>query len=426
MSQEIPEIPEMEEMPNMPRTPNVQNKSGARKVPLGLTLLLVFFTAVITFFTTFTLLSFSGRSDYEQDGEQYIYDKLKDVDALFREYFIDEIDDSLLADGIIAGYVAGSGDKYATYFSKEGYAEFVRDNNAELQGIGVHVIYNTTYAAIEVINVMPDSPALEAGILPGDLIVSVGGKSVSSLGYYAAVNAMRGDAGTFAKFTVARGKNYGETVEYEIERGYVTEQTVISRVYEPDPTIGIVRILQFDTGTPEQFEQAIESLLSAGVEKFVLDVRYNPGGDLNAICSVLDFLLPEGPIIRTIYKNGEENVINSDAKEFTKPMVVLINGSTASAGELFASALKDYEKALLVGEQTYGKGTMQSIFKLADDSAVSVSVALYYPPYSDNYEGVGVTPDIIVEMPEELKDVNIYKISDADDLQLQEAIKTFS
>lgn len=399
----------------------------SKKVPLGLTLLLVVFTALITFLSTFVTIGVWSKPGSDiADGNTELYDKLKSVDKLFRAYYINEMDDQSIIDGIIAGYVAGSGDKYATYFNKEDYAAFISDNNAQLQGIGVHVVYNTEYRAIEVINVMPDSPALEAGVQPGDIIVAVEDKSVATLGYYAAVNAMRGETGTHAVFTVLRGDDYSEQKEFRIERGYVTEQTVISRLYAADPTIGIVRILQFDAGTPDQFIGALESLQSQGAEKFVLDVRYNPGGDLQAICRVLDYLLPEGPIVRTVYKSGQTNVINSDANEFKFPMAVLINGSTASAGELFASALQDYDKATLVGVTTYGKGTMQSIIKLADDSAVSISVALYNPPFSDNYEGIGVIPDIVVEMPEELKNVNIYKIPDEQDTQLLEAIRTLS
>ncbi|NLK38643.1 MAG: S41 family peptidase [Clostridiales bacterium] len=399
----------------------------SKKVPLGLTLLLIVFTALVTFLSTFVGVGiWSKSSSGIADGNSELYNKLRSVDDLFRTYYINEMDEDSIIDGIIAGYVAGSGDKYAAYFNKEDYAAFISDNNAQLQGIGVHVIYNADFRAIEVINVMPNSPALEAGVMPGDIIISVGDKSVATLGYYGAVSAMRGDAGTYAVFTVLRGDDYSEQKEFSIERGYVTEQTVISRLYEADPTIGIVRILQFDAGTPGQFIEALETLQSQGAGKFVLDVRYNPGGDLQAICKVLDYLLPEGPIVRTVYKNGQENVINSDANEFKYPMAVLINGSTASAGELFASALKDYNKATLVGVTTYGKGTMQSIIKLADDSAVSISVALYNPPFSDNYEGVGVKPDIEIEMPEHLKNVNIYKISDEEDTQLLEAIKVLS
>lgn len=399
----------------------------SKRVPLGLTILLVIFAALITFLSTYVGIGvwrLSGGSITDKDSD--LYRKLQSVDEYFRAYYIHELDEEGIIDGIIAGYVAGSGDKYAAYLNKEAYAEFLRDNNAQLQGIGVHVVYNTEYRAIEVINVMPDSPALAAGVQPGDLIVAVGETSVTALGYYAAVNAMRGEAGTYVTFTVMRGEDYSEQKEFHIERGYVTEQTVLSRLYAADPTIGIVRILQFDNGTPDQFIAALESLQAQGANKFVLDVRYNPGGDLQAICSVLDYLLPEGPIIRIAYKNGQENVLKSDTAEFDFPMAVLVNQNTASAGELFASALQDYKKATLVGVTTYGKGTMQSVIKLADDSAISISVALYYPPFSDNYEGIGVKPDIEVEMPEHLKNVNIYKISDSEDTQLQAAIQTLS
>ena len=235
---------------------------------------------------------------------------------------------------------------------------------------------------------------------------------------------LQGEAGTTAEFTVRRGENYAEEISFSVLRGYVIEQTVSWHVLDDGGSIGdigIVKITSFDAKTPEQFTNAINSLISEGVTSLVFDVRNNPGGELTSILSILDMLLPEGPIIRIVDSNGKETVRNSDASEIDMPMAVLINGHTASAAELFSCALQDYNKAVLVGTTTYGKGCMQQIVKLADGSALRVTVSMYNPPYSDNYDGVGVVPDILIEADENLSSANLYEIADADDNQLMAA-----
>ena len=318
-----------------------------KKISVGLAVILMLLVAVVTF--QLTGLYWSGvykQGIYEAYEDMEAYQKLLEVDDLFRSLYVEEIDETTLMDGILQGYVYGSGDKYAAYYPAEEFRSYKESLQGDMQGVGIHVIYNAEYNAIEIVNVMPDSPALLAGVEPGDMVIYVGigdsAESVAELGYYGALSKLQGKAGTMAEFTVARGKNYSETVDFSIERGYVTEQTVLSRVYALDPTVGVIKITSFDMKTPEQFFGAVESLRSAGCDKLVLDVRYNPGGELTSICEVLDYLLPEGPVIRTIDKSGtEETIYTSDKKELNMPMAVIVNGSTASAGELFCSALKD-------------------------------------------------------------------------------------
>lgn len=401
----------------------------SKKISLGATMIFVLLAALVTFQITY--LTLDSRYDKKLDEVQLAvqpYAKLAEVDAIFRSMYIGEIDEDKLSDYIIKGYMAGSGEVFGGYFTREEYAELMSDVSGEMQGIGVHVIYNSEYGAVEIVNVMPDSPALEAGLMPGDLIVYVGKdeQSVYDLGYYKAVNMLKGEAGTLAEFTVFRGEKYSERVSFSIVRGYVSTQTVLYRVYEADPTIGIIKITNFDHETPNQFFDAVETLMAQGAERFIMDIRYNPGGELNSIHSVLDYLLPEGPVIRMKDKAGNETSLSSDTKELDVPMVVLINGSTASAGELFASALKDYNKATLVGTTTFGKGSMQRMFQLPDGSGMSITYQMYYPPFSDNYDGIGITPDIEVELDEALKEKSIYKITDEEDNQIQAAVKALN
>lgn len=383
-------------------------------------IVLVALAVLITFQLTYVRVNNKYQKALnELKDTQLLYDKLASVDSAYRTNYIGEIDENRLIDSVLKGYVNGTGDKYGAYYSKDEFDELVKDSNAELVGIGINVIYDYENDAINVINVTPDSHALEAGVRPGDLIVYVGEDSVGDLGYNTALGRLQGEEKTYAEFTVLRDSEF---IEFSIERRRITDYTVFSRMYSHDATIGIIQILEFDAGTAQQFKAAVKELCDAGAQKLVFDVRNNPGGNLDAIEDVLDYLLPEGTIIRIYDAAGNEETLASDAECIDMPMAVLVNSNTASAAELFASALRDYEKAKLIGETTYGKGTMQTIMPLYDGSAISVSGNMYSPPKSDNYEGVGVVPDIEVLLPDELKYSSVFLLTDDEDTQLAAAI----
>ena len=369
--------------------------------------------------------SAAGDSDFLKK----LFLKLRVIDELYRENFVWDIDDEVLTERILDAYVEGAGDTFGGYYTAEEFKELMDDYNAEFSGIGVNVIFNPDYGLIEILNVLPDSPALEAGIKPGDLIYTVGEgedlEYVEDLGYYTTISKLRGPEGSEAVFSVLRGKDYSEKVDFRIIRRKVEEITVMYHVYEPDKTVGVIRITGFDAKTPAQFNEALDSLKKAGCDKYVFDLRYNPGGELNSICTVLDTLLPYGPVVRIMDKDGNQvDAYYSDRNEIDAPMAILVNGSTASAAELFTSAMRDYEKGKVVGTTTFGKGCMQTTMQLSDGSALMITTRMYNPPFSDNYHGIGIVPDVEIELDEELLDISFYKITDEQDNQLAAAVAT--
>jgi len=417
-----------------------------KKISLGTTILIVVLCCVVTVISTLMisflvflrvydnqLLMYSqgnynaALEDIDNEFIKKLVSRIAEVDALYRSNYIGELDEDALIDGAIAGYVMGTGDEYGAYYNADALAEFLSDVGGELVGIGVNVIYNADYGVIEIINVVPDSPAEEAGILPGDFIYAIGEEKelVSTVGYYPSIARLRGEEGTTAVFTILRGKNYEEEIEFSIVRRKVTDVTVFTHVYDYDKTVGVVKISGFDKKTPEQFVAALKDLQKKGCTKLVVDLRNNPGGELESIVTVLDYILPKGPIIRIMDGDGNElSSYTSNAAELDIPMAVLVNENTASAAELFTSAVRDYDKAIIVGQTTYGKGCMQTTIPLSGGTgAVSVTFRMYNPPFSDNYHGIGIVPDIEVVLE---SDKNLYKITDAEDNQLQAAVKALN
>ncbi len=348
------------------------------------------------------------------------------VRDFMNEYFLDldRSDRDLMTTAVILSYQQAVGDRYATYFDEESYREQQTDQNAEFVGIGVYVSYSSHENTVQVLSVYEGTPAAEAGILPGDYIISVDGVGLDEIGYYDLVNRIRGEVDTKVTVGVLRD---GNEKTFTMTRKRVEGKSVTYRQLE-DPTIGYVKIEQFDSKTPEQFKAAMDALTLAGVEGFVFDLRGNPGGEVNSIVSVLDYLLPDGnPIAYFRYDQnlGKKDVVYKakDGHEVTLPMTVLCDQYTASAGELFTSALRDYEAATVIGVKTYGKGTAQSLIDLRDGTAFTISTARYDPPIGENYEGVGITPHITVELDEEAAKVNAFLRDDEIDNQLQAAIR---
>ncbi len=409
-----------------------------KKISVGTTVAISIIVAILTFQITYiTTAGFFGdkystsgtTSDERSEFMDEVVERLSELDDNYREMYIGELDDDTLIDYILKGYIAGTGDLYGAYYNSEELEAFMSDLSGETEGIGVSVIYNAERGCIEIINVLPDSPALEAGLQAGDLIAFIGDEKIPvvELGYDAAVAKLRGKSGTEAVFHAYRGESATELMEFRIIREKVVGVSVMSHVCDLDSTVGIIKISSFDNTTYNQFTEALDSLLKKGCDKFIFDMRYNPGGELNSVVSILDFLLPEGPVIRIF--DAEDNLVEqrtSDKNAFDYPMAVLVNSSTASAAELFTSALMDYDKATVVGDTTYGKGCMQTTYALPDGGAVKVTYRMYKPPFSEGYHEIGIKPDIEVSLDESLADKNIYKITDEEDNQLRAALEALT
>lgn len=394
-----------------------------KRMPVSMAIFLILCAVLVTFQITVTHVE-KKYSDviYNITNEGSAFSKINSIDAITRKYYVGEINENDLENGLISGYLLGLGDKYATYMDAEEFTKYTSQNNGKQVGIGITVIYDSTMRGMYVTSVTEDSPAMTAGLSAGDIITEVDGQSVAERGYYNTISYIgQGAEGDAVSLTVDKGPDYHQQRTYVIQRSVIKTYTVNYEMY--NDKVGYIEITGFNKVTPSEFKTAVEALISKGAEAFIFDVRNNGGGDLEGIKGVLDYLLPEGPILRVISKNGNEKVHTSDAECIDMPMVVLTNGNTASAAELFASALRDYEKAKLVGTKTYGKGTMQTITRLTDGSALSISTEMYNPPYSDNYEGKGLIPDVEIDLTQEQYE-KFYLMTLTEDPQITAAYNT--
>ena len=374
-------------------------------------------TATVTFAITWVFSSgvFNNMLNTNVTITKAMYDKVDEIDKIVRENYNGEIDETKLLDSISEGYAYGLGDLYAEYYSAEEYSELKDDLNGKVVGIGVSCVKDTEgYARL--ISVYDDSPAQISGLQKNDQIVKVGEIDVLT-DYNNAINALKGDAGTTVKVTYRRA---GEDTEVEITRRKITVPSVETQML--DDNIAYIKITDFATSTVNQFEAAVSDAISKKAVGIIFDIRNNGGGTMKSVAQMLDIILPEGPVISSTDKSGKTKVMySSDSAEISLPMAVLINKNTASAAELFAAALQDYDKAELVGTVTYGKGVMQDIYSLTDGSAIKITTAEFNPPKSENFNGVGVKPDYTVALTAEQEKL-WYELDASTDTQLIKAI----
>jgi carboxyl-terminal processing protease len=330
-----------------------------------------------------------------------------------------------LYDGIYYGMVGNVADKYSRYFSKKDYEDFEVHTNGNYVGIGVGIGFDENENII-ITNVYEDSPAQKSGLQEGDRLLKVDGTEYSKENYDTLTDAVRGKEGTDVVLTIYRN---GQTLDVTVTREKVDIPTVASVMLKGsnDENIGYIMISGFEGVTSGQFEQAYNSLNEEGMQALVIDLRNNPGGLLTSVSDIADMLIPKGVITYTEDKKGKKDYVYSKDGEIEVPLAVLVNGNSASASELLSAAVQDTGKGVIVGTNTYGKGVVQSTIRLADGSAVKVTTAKYYTPNGVCIDGVGVKPDIEVELNPDyvLPDV-VSKTASYDtqlDNQLAEGIK---
>ena len=345
-----------------------------------------------------------------------VQSKLGLLEMYIRSYYLDEIDDDQMEDYLYYGLVAGLGDPYAAYYNEEETQSMLDSSSGNYCGIGAVFSQNLVTGVITVSRVYEGFPSYEAGIQPEDILYKVEGEEVTGMDLTNVVAKIKGEEGTEVTVSMLRGE---EVLDFTMKRQEIKVPTVEHEMLEDQ--IGYILITEFDGVTSEQFHEALTDLQAQGMEKLVIDLRNNGGGSVDAVCEIADELLPEGLIVYTEYSDGERVDRSSDADCIDIPMAVLVNGASASASEILSGALKDYGVAKIVGTQTYGKGIVQSVLDLQDGTALKLTTAKYYTPNGNNIHGVGITPDVEIDLPEELK--TEVTLSYEEDVQLQKAIE---
>ena len=363
---------------------------------------------------------FLGGGSSESGSKEEHLDKLDDLKQLIDLYYLEDADEEALYDGMYHGMLWSLGDPYSCYYSAEEYAALMEEIEGTYCGIGALVSQNASTKVITIVRPFVDGPAYKAGMLPGDILTKIDGEDVSAWDIDLAVKHMKGEQGTVVEVEVWRA-SVGEYVELTITRDLVEVETVTYEML--DDSIGYIYVMQFDEVTTQQFETALNELKEQGMQGLIVDIRDNGGGLLTTVCDMLDMFLEENDlIVYTLDKyNTKEEIFAHEGSIGTLPMVVLVNGYSASASEIFSGALQDYELATIVGTQSFGKGIVQSVIPLTDGSAVKLTVSTYYTPAGRNIHGTGITPDVVVELDEELKQKPVVPLSE--DNQVQRAIE---
>lgn len=357
---------------------------------------------------------FSSKKSKEFDQQvKRISDALNEVSSSY----IDDVDLEKLANGAIEGMTAATEDPYTRYLTKEEYDEMQKAGTEQYGGIGVHITFDEPSNGIIVLSVMPNSPAYETGVLSGDIITKVDDQVVTKENYQDSVDKMKGAEGSQVVLAIKRD---GKDISKTLTRKIINVTNVESKVL--DGNIGYIRILEFENNIASQFKEQYDSLRAKNISGLVIDLRDNPGGLVSETVDIANMILPKGEIVKLVDKDGKEKVYNSKGEsEINIPLVVLVNGRSASASEILSSAIKDSKKGVLVGNKTYGKGIVQTIIPLDSDGALSITTAKYYTASGIEIHKNGIEPNYNVDLPDDVKN-NLYIPNDKD-TQLQKAIE---
>ena len=387
-------------------------------------IMLIIITALVSSLITAVVVterltsSTSIESIANGDGTTGIETALASIRTILENEYIGELDDEQMLEKAIKGYVAGVGDEYTEYYTPEEMNKEYETAMGNYVGIGIYMIVNYEEGTITIVEPMENSPALEAGIREGDLITKVNGEEITKDNVDEMSNKIKGEEGTKVKLTIKRDD---EEFEVEVERKRIEVSHIESEMLDND--IAYIQILDFDGGAAKEFKENYEKLKKDGAKSLIIDIRGNGGGVVDESIDILEMICDKGnTLLIETDKDGNETIIKSEEDPIIDiPIAVLVNGTSASASEIFAGALKDYEKATIIGTKTFGKGVIQTLLRLSDGSGLKMTTEEYCTPNRNKINKIGIEPNIKVELPE-----NVDEITEENDTQLQRAIEELS
>lgn len=321
--------------------------------------------------------------------------KVSELASMIQQNYYEDVDQEALAEGMYKGLFESLDDPYSAYYTEEEYQEMMISASAQYYGIGAVLQQDQESMQVKIVRVYAGTPSQKAGLKAGDIVVKVEDIDARTMELSELVTHIRGEENSRVHLVISRKGDEG-FLKFSVKRAKVEVPTIDGRMLEDD--IGYIAIAEFGKATAKDFEQKAEELQAQGMKKMIVDLRDNPGGMMESVTEILDYILPEGIIVYTEDKYGKRQEIRSDAKRYMDlPMAVLINGSSASCSEIFAGAVRDYDYGVLIGTTTFGKGVVQTISPLADKSAIKLTTAKYFTPKGENIHGTGIKPDIKLE-----------------------------
>lgn len=394
------------------------NNEKGRKIYKSIMLIIV--VALVTFIITSVIMynKFSCGQKYMLTSENSnLNAKINSIRKVLEKDFLGEVDEEKLIDSAIKGYVEGLEDEYTQYFTKKEMEEFKTETQGNYVGIGIYMLQDIENEKILVLSPIKGSPAEVAGIKAGDIIKKVNGKEYSIDEFEKIALDIKGKEGTKVTLEIQRGE---EILNFEVERKTIELYPIESEVLEGN--IGYINISSFDKDCSKEFKENYNNLKKQKITSLIIDLRNNGGGIVEEALEIIDYILDKDSIMMiTVNKKGEEQIEKAKNKPIINiPIVVLANENTASASEIFVAALKENNKAKIIGTKTYGKGVIQELLTLSDGSGLKITTEEYYTPNKNKINKVGIEPDIIVELPNNIE--SSYNLQKKDDNQLRRAV----
>ena len=394
-----------------------RNSNKGKILTNAITLAIAIVISAVVLFALYTIIQPTLNTFSSSVFTKEQLERIETAAKIVQNDYLYEYDTDKMIDGAIEGIINSLDNAYTYYETEEEYQDTLNSGSkGNYVGIGVHLTFDRETEGIKVLGTMPNSPAEEAGIKSGDVILQVDDIYLNIETYSDAAEAIKGEEGTTVKLVVLRGE---EVFELEVQRQKITENNVTTEIIDD---IGYIRIYSFDNGIYNQFKAEYEKLRANNIKGIIVDLRNNPGGLVYDTVEILDLFLPECDVLKLVDKNGNEEVFKTDnTSQIDIPLAVLVNQNSASASEIFASAIKDSEKGVVIGTRTYGKGVVQYVRPIKEHGAISIVAAQYFTSSGVVIQDNGIEPNIVVELPEELK--NDSYVSRDQDLQLQRAIE---